>query len=180
MNKLYLVDTGFCGEFMVDIYLTNNIENAKKQVVNIIKKFKEFYPDIQFVSDDYISYSSDKGHYRYGSLYIQIRTIEILFKYNSNDTVFLAEYCSPSVIDFELPAYIKELPIEQQPLEYPKIKEYFSQIALQPVSGNSCHQVFATQSDAEQYLARFSNDDNSFVRITSFKNGFPVLNENKP
>ena len=178
MNKLYLVETGFIAAFSTNVYLTDNIENAKNQVANLIKKFKEFYPDIQFIGDD-LSCSTDillvpSNQYRYwANPYVQTREIEISFEYNSNDTVFLAEHRVMSGFP---------LGIEQK---YPKIEEYMESISPRPIS--ECvepRNIFIAESDAEKYLIqeskRFSDDDEYFSLITPFQNGLPVRNIDNP
>lgn len=185
MNKLYLVETGFIAAFSTNIYLTDNIENAKKQVANLIKKFKEFYPDIQFIGND-LSCSTDillvpKSQFRYwANPYIQTREIEISFEYNTNDTVFLAEHRIMS----GFPLRLGDFEIEQK---YPKIEEYIENISPKPISeGVGEREVFATKSDAEEYIAqankeyRDNNDDDWFARVIPFKNEFPLHNIDNP
>ena len=179
MSELYLVETGFCGEYMVDICLVDRMETAQTQAENLITQYQKFYPNIQFFDDDW-SYSSDRGNYGYGTVFIHIRPIETLFEYNTNNTIFLAEHCFPSVIDFELPEHIKNLPAEQHPPKYHKIKEYLAQKSLHPVATPSDHRIFATQSEAKQYLTQFSDDGYFFGRVTPFKKGVPVQNIDNP
>ena len=97
MNKLYLVETGFIGIYNIDIYLTDDLKDAKKQAKILLKKFQEFYPDIQFTNEDGWFYSTNDSlapdTADLGSVYIQIREMEIPCEYSKDNTLYLTEHC---------------------------------------------------------------------------------------
>ena len=179
MNKLYLVETGFIGIYTIAIYLTDDLDDAKKQARILLKKFKEFYPDIQFINEDDWFYSTEDSlapdTANLGSVYIQIREIKISFEYSKDNTLYLIEPCHVS-FGFYL----------EMERKYPKIEKYLESISPKPLTENTYYEIFDIKSDAEEYAAqankkyRDNNDDDWFYRVTPFKIRIPIRNIDNP
>lgn len=179
MNKLYLVETGFIGIYNIDIYLTDDLKDAKKQAKILLKKFQEFYPDIQFTNEDGWFYSTNDSlapdTADLGSVYIQIREMEIPCEYSKDNTLYLTEHCC---VAFGF--YTK---MERK---YSKIEKYLESISPKPLTEHTQCKIFDKQSDAEKYIEpenkkyRDNNDDDWFYRVVPFKIKIPLHNIDNP
>ena len=176
MNKLYLIETGFIGIYNVDIYLTDDLDDAKKQARILLKKFKEFYPNIQFINEDDWYYSTEDSlapdTANLGSVYIQIREIEISFEYSKDNTLYLTENCC---VAFGFYTKMKR--------KYPKIEKYLESISPKPLTEHTQCKIFDTKSNAEKYIEpenkKHSDNNDRFYRVTPFKIRIPIRNIDK-